>query len=144
MRAACWFSALNRGGGCGAIGVPHAIRSSLSARHRCASCQTLRFRPSRAVNPPPQQTQGYDYTDMLFLVNFAYDVPVGFQEGKGTIGGFTMRTINTARLCLTTVNAACLKIKGPDVSVMICGVDFLFSALFCLDWWVERKGARAL
>jgi len=53
---------------------------------------------------------------MVWLVDYAYDVPASFQEGKGMVGGFTMRTINTTRLCVTTINAECLKVKGPDVS----------------------------
>lgn len=53
---------------------------------------------------------------MLLLVDFSYDVPPSFQEGRGMVGGFTMRTINTTRLCRTTIDPACLKVKGPDVS----------------------------
>lgn len=60
--------------------------------------------------------QGRTFPDMVWLVDYAYDVPASFQEGKGMVGGFTMRTINTTRLCVTTINAECLKVKGPDVS----------------------------
>lgn len=61
--------------------------------------------------------QGHNYTDMVKLVDFAYDVPVSFLEGQGLVGGFTMRTINTTRLCATTVSPQCLKVKAADVSV---------------------------
>jgi hypothetical protein len=59
---------------------------------------------------------------MVKLIDFAYDVPATFQEGKGLVGGFTMRTINTTRLCWTTVSQACLKVKGPDVRLWGEGV----------------------
>jgi hypothetical protein len=54
---------------------------------------------------------------MVKLVDFAYDVPASFVEGQGVVGGFTMRTINTTRLCATTVSPQCLKVKAADVSV---------------------------
>jgi hypothetical protein len=56
---------------------------------------------------------------MVLLIDFAYDVPASFQEGKGLIGGFTMRTINTSRLCFSTISQACLKVKGPDVRLFV-------------------------
>jgi hypothetical protein len=34
--------------------------------------------------------QGVEYSDMLLLVNFAYDVPLTFQEALGSVGGYTL------------------------------------------------------
>lgn len=60
--------------------------------------------------------QGHNYTNMVWLVDYAYDVPAGFVEGKGMAGGYTLRTINSTRLCMSNINLTCLKFKGADVS----------------------------
>lgn len=91
------------------------------------TCSTFARRTQDSAQPDPtplhchvccphhHPLQGHNYTDMVLLIDFAYDVPASFQEGKGLVGGFTMRTINTSRLCFTTISQACLKVKGPDV-----------------------------
>jgi hypothetical protein len=53
---------------------------------------------------------------MVWLVDYSYDVPLSYQEGKGNVGGYTLNTINTTRLCQNPVPLACLAIKSPDVS----------------------------
>jgi hypothetical protein len=65
--------------------------------------------------------QGHDFTNMVWLVDYAYDVPLGFVEGKGMVGGYTLRTINSTRLCMSNVNLTCLKFKGADVSKQALG-----------------------
>eukprot|EP00775_Hariotina_reticulata_P011713 gene11713-11858_t len=61
--------------------------------------------------------QGRRYEDMVWLIDYSYDVPLSYQEGKGMVGGYTLNTINTTRLCLNPVPAACLAIKSPDACV---------------------------
>ncbi|KAF8065921.1 MRE11 [Scenedesmus sp. PABB004] len=61
--------------------------------------------------------QGTTFTDMLLLRDYAYDVPPSFQEGEGSLGGYTLNTINTTRLCSHGVPASCLAIKSPDTCV---------------------------
>jgi hypothetical protein len=34
--------------------------------------------------------QGVEYSNMLLLVDFAYDVPLTFQEALGSVGGYTL------------------------------------------------------
>jgi hypothetical protein len=51
----------------------------------------------------------------------SYDVPSTFQEGKGMVGGYNMRTINTTRLCSHTVSQACLRVKPAEVCGVVCG-----------------------
>jgi hypothetical protein len=73
---------------------------------------------------------------MVWLVDYAYDVPVGFVEGKGMVGGYTLRTINSTRLCLSNINLTCLKFKGADVSKL--------SGLPLLKRCVHRHAYRSL
>lgn len=60
-------------------------------------------------------TQGVSYYNMVKLIDFAYDVPLSYQEGLGSAGGYTLvrpaaqvhsSTVLPARLCLAA-NCAC-------------------------------------
>lgn len=57
---------------------------------------------------------------MVWLIHFAYDVPLSFIEGKGYTGGYTLLTFNTTRLCQSLVGRHCLAIKNPDVGFKTC------------------------
>jgi hypothetical protein len=49
-------------------------------------------------------TQGHEYTDMVKLIDFAYDVPTTLQEGKDLVGGLQYECVAFLhfRACLFT------------------------------------------
>ncbi|WIA11661.1 hypothetical protein OEZ85_011762 [Tetradesmus obliquus] len=61
--------------------------------------------------------QGKVFSKQLQLDDFATDLPLAYQEGRGLLGGFTILVQNTTRICVATVSEDCLKIKSSDACV---------------------------
>uniref|UniRef100_A0A383WBA4 Protein kinase domain-containing protein n=1 Tax=Tetradesmus obliquus TaxID=3088 RepID=A0A383WBA4_TETOB len=61
--------------------------------------------------------RGVDYSNMLMLADYAYDVPLTYQEALGSVGGYTLSVRNTTRLCAHILTGSCLLVKSPDACV---------------------------
>eukprot|EP00882_Tetradesmus_deserticola_P009164 GHRQ01009666.1.p1 GENE.GHRQ01009666.1~~GHRQ01009666.1.p1 ORF type:complete len:293 (+),score=84.72 GHRQ01009666.1:526-1404(+) len=89
----------------------------ISKAQRRSSRFPLAQEPQRQLVGEVNTTfRGVAYTNMLLVEDFAYDVPLVFQEALGSVGGYTMFVRNTVRLCANILSGDCLREKSPDVS----------------------------
>lgn len=61
--------------------------------------------------------RGAIYTNQLHLIDQTNDDPRKAQEGRGLVGGISIRNRNTTRICRATVDEQCLLERSSDACV---------------------------